>query len=471
MAKKKMSRRDFLLVTLSAVGGLSLAEIIHQVSKAQSLFFKKHLPLVSPGVDPTRTPTPTVTPTATATATATATPTVTPTATATRTSNPPPGPAEPRVVHIRSAGATSWNGSDKQYYKYIDQNIVDSMFDQGLLDLTGQNNSADAWDMLFRRIIPEGYQPGQKIAVKINLNYGAYDANDCSNHNELNDETPQAVVSLLQSLKNSVPGLSYSDIYLYDATRSSPSDSAGKPIYSYFRSVVSGACPGINFVGRSTCPGVVQVTYGKDPSLNVHFGPLSQKGLTDRKLADVLYDVDYLINMPLLKGHGTVTDVGTSTLAFSGSFKNHYGSIDNVQGTTNNDNLHNYTNMFNSLYSATHNPFVYVYQNPNIAGKTVLTVVNGIIGAPWGNYAYPNWSYFGGQNPCSLLLSADPVALDTVLGDILSIERNFSGNRNMGWLKLAEDAGLGKTEANPNASRDPRNNGVYSVIQYYFRVM
>ena len=35
MKKGKMTRRDFLLAALSTVGGLSLAELFQQVTKAQ----------------------------------------------------------------------------------------------------------------------------------------------------------------------------------------------------------------------------------------------------------------------------------------------------------------------------------------------------------------------------------------------------------------------------------------------------
>ena len=61
-----------------------------------------------------------------------------------------------------------------------------------------------------------------------------------------------------------------------------------------------------------------------------------------------------------------------------------------------------------------------------------------------------------------LLLS--PFAPRTCRGVFLSTDRfRFS------WLKLAENAGLGKTEANPNTARDPRVAGVYKVIDYQYQ--
>ena len=76
--------------------------------------------------------------------------------------DPPSNPG--RVVHIRNAAATSWTG-ETDYWNYLDQTAIDSMVDQGLLELTRATSVVEAWQQL----IPD-YQAGQKIAIKVNFN-------------------------------------------------------------------------------------------------------------------------------------------------------------------------------------------------------------------------------------------------------------------------------------------------------------
>lgn len=474
MSGKKLTRREFLAALATAVGGGVLIEAGRRVS-AQTDLRKAFFPVVSneAKLDPTNTPTVTNTPIPTATKTPK--PSATPTKTTTPV-GPPPSVGEPRVAHVRAANATNWNGTNSQsYYRQVNQEVVDTMFAQALLNLTGAANASAAWNTLFGRINKNGYEAGQKIAVKINLNYALYGSNNCTlMSNEYINATPQPVIAMLKSMKNAVPGVKFSDIYLYDAT-GSPNQGGpyGRPIYEYYRTQISSACQGVNFVGyfdkNNGCADIIQSTYGKDTSLVVKFHSPKSNGLLDRKLVDILYDASYLINMPLLKGHGSPSESGSSTLAFSGALKNHYGSINYVYASGD-DNLHSYTNLFDSHYSASYSPMVEIYKNANVAYKTILNVTDGLFGSTWGHTTVNTWSYFNGPAN-SLLLSIDPVALDTVLGDIVSVERGFSGDRNMGFLKLAENAGLGKTESNPNSLRDPRNSNAYSVVKYSFQAL
>ena len=83
-----------------------------------------------------------------------------------------------RVVWVHDANATSWDGSTGYWWNdnNTDQNMVDRMMSRSIRTLVSEPNDADAWDALFRHFNQTkgkgdvGYQAGEKIVIKINLN-------------------------------------------------------------------------------------------------------------------------------------------------------------------------------------------------------------------------------------------------------------------------------------------------------------
>jgi len=66
-----------------------------------------------------------------------------------------------------------------------DQEVIDQMFSSGIKKLADVDDEYSAWDLLFKYFNLErghgeiGYQPGEKIAIKINLNnVGSYNEQD-----------------------------------------------------------------------------------------------------------------------------------------------------------------------------------------------------------------------------------------------------------------------------------------------------
>ena len=110
-----------------------------------------------------------------------------------------------RVVWVHDPNATTWDGVTGHWWdeQNLDQQAVDKMLSHALRTLTGQQDDAAAWDALFRHFNRTrnagdvGYQPGEKIAIKINLNeegYGpAYGGNGRM-------PSPQMIRSLLAQL-------------------------------------------------------------------------------------------------------------------------------------------------------------------------------------------------------------------------------------------------------------------------------
>ena len=90
----------------------------------------------------------------------------------------------------------------------------------------------------------------------------------------------------------------------------------------------------------------------------MHFNNPQATKILDRQLPDVLYDATYLINMPIIKKH--------SSIPVSLAFKNHFGSIDYVNGGPTSDELHEYIEAPSegTLYDSDYSPYVDIYNDP-----------------------------------------------------------------------------------------------------------
>ena len=415
----KLSRRQFLKALGAASAGLLTTGLFGKTLPrviAQALNEHLYLPLVSrggtiPSPDRTSTPTYTVTPTATDTTM----PGPSPTPTITRT----PGVGS-RVVHVHDPDATSWTGST-DYWNYVDQNAVNTMVDQGLMNLTGASFVASAWHALL-----PNYQPGQGIAIKVNFN----NTQTCANLDAKIDAIIEPVNSIIRGLKTI--GVVESDVWVYDAIRSIPDKFVNGCQYS-----------GVQFYGD--CRN--QPGWGSnDPHALVDFYPPSGVPQPDRliRIPDVLINASYLINIPIMKPHGYT---GT-TLAL----KNHFGSIDHPR------DLHQYLHD-GTYYTADYSPLVDLYRNPHILNKTILTLGDGIYSCSISNLHPPQlWSTFDNNVPESLFFSTDPVAIDCVMTDFIYAENSKIPDPS--YLPLAGAAGLGIFERG-----DPWGSG-YNQIDY-----
>lgn len=405
-----MNRRNFLkMISVLIVGGVvALTKFLRVLTEEEidDLF----LPLITKNDRPSPSPTQEVEPS--------------PTAASTPQDTPVPPPTGARVVHVSSAQATNWDQSNHRYWNYVNQDAINQMTDIGLMALTGATNIADAWQSL----LPD-YHPGQGIAIKVNFNNNF----ECMEDDANIDAIIQPVNSVVRGLKQI--GVVENDIWVYDAVRRIPDRFVNQCEFSgvQFYDV---KCRNKAVFGPPEASNIVR--FDPPPGL-----PLPEPPLPIR-ITDLLIDATYLINMPIMKHHGCVG----VTLAF----KNHYGSISNCKY------LHIYCDGFS--YTPDWSPFVDVYLNPNIAGKTVLTIGDGLFGM-WGNNINPPkpWNTFEGGFPNSLFFSTDPVAIDCVMTDFLHAEKTVPETTD-DYLRFAHDSGLGVFERG-----DPWGSG-YEVIDY-----
>lgn len=315
-----------------------------------------------------------------------------------------------RVVWVRDASATRWNGNDGHWWdpEATDQARVDAMMAQSIRNLTGETDDTKAWRALFishnrtRGKTGNGYQPGEKIVIKINQNTArdghAYNGNP-RNENSINGN-PHLILALLRQLVHNA-GVAPGDIYLYDISRYFP-DNIFVPCHREF--------PALHFMevdkgggeGREAVPPEREwvqdaVTY-KDP----------ERGL-GRSLPRFIVDAGYMINMAIMKNHG---DVGPTLLA-----KNHFGTVHGLNHGA-----------IAPKQMGESNPMVDLMAHPHVGEKTMLSLIDALYAAdgpdatprkwrlaPFGTETAPGW-------PASLFVSQDAIALESVGFDFVNAE-------------------------------------------------
>jgi hypothetical protein len=305
-----------------------------------------------------------------------------------------------RVTWIRDTNATPWDGMNGYWWQDatgVNQAAVDRMISASLRVLTGTTNDTAAWDQTFKYYNSQhghgsiGYAPGEKIAIKINLNnsLSASDGNKA-------DASKQTVLAILRQLVNQA-GVPQTNITVYDATRVIPSR-IYEPCHQEF--------PSVQWVDSGVCYGqkVTWVTNGSSFSVtNYCGGPLV--------VPSCVSQATYLINMPLLKGHG----YAGVTLAG----KNNYGSIPSKD--------HSSYLMASEAKQPLYSMLVDLMGSRELGGKTILYVNDGLFGNSTAGTvnnraqcAFTN--LFNGQWSASIFMSFDPVAIDSVCADFLYAE-------------------------------------------------
>jgi uncharacterized protein (DUF362 family) len=299
-----------------------------------------------------------------------------------------------RVVWIRDPDATSWDGSTGYWWddNNTEQDTVDLMISKAIRGLTGETSDAVAWDALFRYSNRTkgrgdiGYQAGEKIVIKINMNNNA--------SGNMIDASPHMVRGLLRHLVYRA-GVSQSVIIVYDAQRN-----IGGPVYN--------ACyPEFPSVGYNSNIGWVSnaITYSAE--------------VTDsaaRRLPQCVLDAEYMINMSILKRHD-----GQAAVTLCA--KNHFGTIGSPSA------LHTYVRCWERGMGA-YDPLVDIMGHTDIGGKTILYIIDGLYGGDYYGATPTRWTSdpFNNDWPSSIFASQDPVAIDSVGLDFLRAEWTLRDN-------------------------------------------
>ena len=333
-----------------------------------------------------------------------------------------------RVVWAWDPDATDWDGysSPEHWYDndHTDIAVVEKMVSRTIRELAGKSTDAVAWDAIFRYYNVNrgkgniGYQPGEKIAIKLNLVVCNEKSNGCDTEtydkkypNRI-DNSPQITLTLLRHLVNTV-GVDPCDISVGDPTCR---------VANYLWDMLHPEFPNVRYLDNTGKFGRTRVEFSDVP---FYWSTPDADGKLQDYLPVSFAEADYLINFAILKGHSS----GMTVCA-----KNHYGSlIRSPNGYIRDMGYLDYYDMHLSLPNPGWAPgkghyraLVDLMGHPELGGKTLLYLIDGLYA---GYYAIPKpykWtsSPFGdgveGEDwPSSLFASLDPVAIDSVAHDFL----------------------------------------------------
>lgn len=350
-----------------------------------------------------------------------------------------------RVAWVRDAAVVTWDGSGYWWQReHFDEDAVRRMVDDGIAATAGADDAASGWRALFEAHNAQvgrggGYRAGQKIAVKANMNGAGTNGSDVDS--AMSYTTPVLLRALLLSLVEDA-GAAASDITVYDVCRIVP---------EHVRALCSeGALAGVRF------------RYNDEGGPNDAVG---DEGAPIRWSADVAGDAnvvpacvseaDYLISLASLKGH---------SYGLTLSAKNHFGSLVNSSRLRPPEaaGIHRYVSgQVMGMYTV----LVDLLANVHLGGKTVLWMLDGLVPATSEGASVTaeaaRWegAPFDGGFAASLLLSQDPVALDSVGADFLINQpavtsRNAALDGNLGVENYLHEAALVAAPPSGAAYRD-----------------
>ncbi len=347
-----------------------------------------------------------------------------------------------RVAWVYAPTATSWAGytSTEHWYEtnHTDLAVVEAMMSRAVQSIAGTNSDAAAWDAIFQYFNEghgkgrRGYQPGEKIAIKINLttcnarsgtqtvaiNTTYEKQNAYSDGRWLNtiDNSPQMLLALLRHLVYTV-GASQTNIYLGDPTGNFP---------QYLWNKLHPEFPNVHYFDNFGGAGRMRTTFSAVPFF---WSKTNATGIVVQDYIPVPFAIaDYLIDFAVLKGHS----VGVTLCG-----KNFYGALlrcpDGFYRDANGLNQGGTLN-YSSMHTSTPDPsipgtpgmgryraIVDLLGHPALGGKVLLWLVDGLYsGYYWDSHPKKwNMSPFNGNWPSSLFASQDPLAIDSVCYDFL----------------------------------------------------
>jgi hypothetical protein len=325
-----------------------------------------------------------------------------------------------RVVWVHDPGVATWDGDTGTggwfEDRFVDAQRVEAMLGETLRLVTGAKSDAEAWTNLFRYHNHQqgrgdrGYQPGEKVVVKLNLNC-------CQRRVTFTQgfyNTPQFTQALLRQLVRHA-GVREADLILVDASRSVP-DSIFDPCHAEF--------PAVRFEDRDGGEGRFQAV--PDLGTAVSFADPAAPDLDKTYLPRCLTAATYQINAAVMKGHSLA---GVTLCA-----KNHYGSL--YRENTGPNDTHRGWNPAHLHASITttrqplgsYNAIVDLMGHPDLGGKTVLYLLDALYAAPHQSRLPEKWhsAPFDGAWTASLLASQDPVALESVAVDFFGAEEGVA---------------------------------------------
>ena len=341
-----------------------------------------------------------------------------------------------RVVWVHDPNATNWAGFNSRDHWWQDNctdlAVVEKMVSQAVRGVAGRNDDAAAWDAIFRYFNASrgngdvGYQPGENIAIKINLtacnatwaNVSAVTYEKNAGIANTTDNSPQMILTLLRQLVRTA-GVEQKDITIGDPTGMIP---------SFYWDMLHPEFPSVHYLDNYGGSGRTRAEFSNIP---LYWSTPQAAGKRQDYLPTAFAEARYIINFAILKGHSS----GVTLCA-----KNHYGSLirtphgylrPEFPRLPTEGSYPGYCDMHLSLPNVGWSPGTAQYRalvdlmgHPELGGKTLLYLIDGLFGGYYAD-SHPykwNMSPFNGDWPSSLLASQDPVAIDSVGYDFVNTE-------------------------------------------------
>lgn len=352
----------------------------------------------------------------------------------------PKGANPGRVVWVWDPDATERNHTGFWWeIQNNNQDVIDTMSSDGIKALAGIDDESLAWDSLFKYFNTIhgkgeiGYQPGEKIAIKINMVYCFI--NPYTFEEARINANPYVVKSLLHQLIDKA-GVRPEDIILFDSSRNFFDWFYFRVYYKSYPDLLIPEFPNITYVdAEGGAAGREKVVPGDQ---RVYFADGSCEY---RTLPTCVLDADYLINMPICKRHfgDRVTLAG----------KNLFGTwVEDVVA------VHPYHTIGHSKMGNPA-PQTDLLAHEELGKKTLLVVGDGLYAVRYDN-AYASYFQmypFNDDWMNSLFFSQDSVAIDSVMYDFLYADGTGPGEGAQNYLHQAASP--------PENVYDPEGDGTY----------
>lgn len=327
-----------------------------------------------------------------------------------------------RVVWVHNPNATNENCNSKKYGDgyFLDKNCnqleVDRMLAEALLQLTGKTSETEAWNAVFKHFNSNhnkgeiGFSTDETIFIKYNAVHAWSVNSDLSIKNDDSygnvDTSPQAILAMLRQLVN-VAGVPQENIFIGD-----PFTHVFKHCYDKW----SAEFPNINYITKYNKKNRYQITETNEGQIIY-----SDKGTAMEEVSDKYYschiDADYILNIPALKGHrwGGVTFFA----------KNHFGTHTRGSSYLLHPGLHreDYNLPIRGDYKQ-YRVMVDLMGHEHLGGKTLLYFGDLLWGTSYEHDPPMKFRMepFNNDWSSSILLSFDPVAIESVALDIYQAE-------------------------------------------------
>lgn len=354
-----------------------------------------------------------------------------------------------------------------------DQSVIDAMVSAAIRRLSGTTTDPAAWAAVFRFHNTTrgkgavGYVPGEKVFIKTNATSswsGQFSTSDLSysaraSFYAVSETSPGIILAVLRQLVN-VVGVAQTDIYVGDPL---------KHVYKHCYDIWHGEFPGVHYLDTDGYADLGREKAAKSTTAVIKYSDrgtvLKSSGTTGTAVTtDSLYAIyeqaEYLLNIPMLKGHKRA---GVTMFA-----KNHFGSHARSSATHLHGGLVAPNEYPNTPYRQDYGIYrvqVDLMGHHQLGRKNLFYLMDALWATDYELDIPVKWEMapFSGDWMSSVFVSFDPVAIESVGYDFLRSE--FTAARGAGtyvqmnavddYLHQAADA----TNWPAGISYDPEGDG------------